>query len=320
MARPFVKWTGGKRSLLPDLEKVIGEVCKGKDCKGKDCKGQAIQAYHEPFIGGGALFFHLATEGLLRDALLTNQIHLADANTRLMRTYRAIQRDVEGVVKELQGHARCHSKDHFHVVRGFEGIDLEEDTVVAGWFIYINKTGFNGLYRVNRSGRCNTPWGKKERFTPDEEGLRECAAALQGVNLGVCDFAHGAKRSISVPSDDKGSTSDPLTLWYADPPYLAGPDDKSGFVSFNNKGWTWSDVGRLRGLADELVQEGVVVIVNQPDTPAVRELWTGWTMLEVQARRSVSRDGAGRGKTGELILVGAGEKGDAKGGAKGGAQ
>ncbi len=171
-AKPFLKWVGGKRQLLREITRHAP---------------RSFGRYHEPFVGGGALFFHLR-ESHACPAFLT------DRNERLIRTYRGVQHDVEGVIKLLEEHERRHSKPYFLEMRDQRDIDSATTTEVAAWMIYLNRTGYNGLYRVNSSNVFNVPFGKyvKPRIC-DADNLRACARALVRTELETHRLRVGAR-------------------------------------------------------------------------------------------------------------------------------
>jgi DNA adenine methylase len=200
--KPYLKWAGWRRRQVLLLQARIPAK---------------FGTYFEPFIGGGALFF----------ATQPKWATLSDANERLVRTYVALRDNVEGVIDILRRYP--HDKAFFDAVRKQSAtIDGEEDAEVAAWFIYSNRTSFNGLYRVNQQNHFNTPFGKYKNPTIcDETLLRSCSKALQGVTLKHAKFEEAllaAKRG---------------DLVYADPPYL--PTSKtSSFTSYTANGF---DVG-----------------------------------------------------------------------------
>ena len=153
VARPFLKWAGGKRQLIRELCRFV--------------PGQ-FGTYHEPFVGGGALFFHLKPKRAV----------LSDSNARLVRTYQGIQNSVDEVIALLRSYP--HDKSFFLKLRALP-IDDQSDAELAAWFIFLNKTGFNGLYRVNRKNIFNVPFGDNAHTRVlDEDNLRACSAALMG--------------------------------------------------------------------------------------------------------------------------------------------
>jgi DNA adenine methylase len=263
-ATPFLKWVGGKRQLLPEIRKHVPEK---------------FGRYVEPFLGGGAVFFDLSPVGGTR---------LGDANGELVGTYRAVRDDVEEVIKTLHAHARLHSAKHYYHVRGL-GSDLTGPALAAR-MIYLNKTGFNGLYRVNRSGGFNVPIGSYKNPTVcDEANLRACARALQGVDLVQADFTLVAEPARSGD------------FVYFDPPYVP-VGGTSDFTSFTAAGFGIADQERLVDFAGRLKASGVHVLLSNADLPAVRELYRGFEMRAVQARRNINSNGGKRGAVGELLI------------------
>lgn len=264
--RPFLKWVGGKRQLLARIHRHLPKELSG--------------TYHEPFVGGGALFFNLRPEKAV----------LSDANERLIRTYRGVRDDVERVVALLRGYP--HDKKFFLEARQWP-IDGGTDAEVAAWMIYLNKTGFNGLYRVNRSNVFNVPFGRYVRPTIcDEHNLRACSAALAGVDLRHEGFEAVHERA--RPGD----------LVYFDPPYV--PLSKtSSFTSYTAAGFGPDQQVRLRDLALALKQRGVQVVLSNSDSKEVRALYRdGFRIVRVPATRAVNARASARGKkVGEVVIV-----------------
>lgn len=234
--------------------------------------------YYEPFLGGGALFF----------ALQPRRAVLADRNERLIRTYKGVRDQVGEVIRLLRGYP--HDPAFFYSLRDRD-IDAATDAEVAAWFIYLNKTGFNGLYRVNRDNRFNVPFGRYAKpAICDETTLRACAAALARADLRVADFeatVEGAK-----PGD----------FVYFDPPYVP-LSATSQFTSYTSDGFGPEHQQRLRDRAAALKERGVHVLLSNSSAPLVRELYRdGFEVIEVSALRSVNSKGAGRGPIVELAI------------------
>ena len=263
-ARPFIKWVGGKRQLLTELRRHVPE---------------RFGRYFEPFVGGGALFFDLAPSAAM----------LADANERLIRTYHGVRDHVDAVIGLLRSYP--HDEAFYYLMRGVD-IDAKLDAEVAAWFIYLNKTGFNGLYRVNKRNRFNVPFGSHSNPTIcDEEHLRACSAALAGTALEVADFE--AAVSSAVAGD----------LVYFDPPYVP-MTATSNFTSYTSGGFTPADQLRLRNVALDLAERGVHVILSNSSAGAVRELYAnGFAVHEVASRRAVNSKASARGAVKELVMV-----------------
>ncbi|MDP6931376.1 MAG: DNA adenine methylase [Myxococcota bacterium] len=274
-ARPFLKWVGGKRSLVTRLREHLPAH---------------VRRYYEPFVGGGALFFSLAQEGP-GSTLGTARPTLSDRNERLIRTYRAVRDQVDPLVECLQDHASHHSKEFFLELRDRE-IDRETDDVaVAAWLIYLNRTAFNGLYRVNSKGRFNVPFGRYVRpRICDEDNLRACSRILQGVELRVAAY------------DEATEGARARDLVYFDPPYVP-VSTTSSFTSYTRDGFTLDDQVGLRDLALELKDRGVHVVLSNSDTPTVRELYDqGFQWRPVAVKRAINSVGSQRGPVGELII------------------
>ncbi len=270
---PFLKWAGGKRRVVPHLRKHLP---------------QRFGAYHEPFLGGGALFFRLAA---LNRPPFEGAV-LADGNLRLMRCYRAIRDDVEQVIRLLELYTAAHSKDFFYAFRSTD-IDLGTDYEVAAWLIYLNRTAFNGLYRVNKKGGFNVPFGKY--VNPNicrAEHLRACSALLDGVALEHEGFEAVLGRA--QPGD----------AVYFDPPYVP-LSDTAAFTSYTSGGFGHDDQVRLRDVALELAGAGVRVLLSNHDTPVVRELYNKehFGLHVVPVARAINSKGSKRGKVDELVIV-----------------
>lgn len=271
IATPFLKWVGGKRRVLPEIFKDMPEM---------------FQHYYEPFIGGGALFFHLRSHGLLMD----HQITISDANLRLVRTYKAIRDDIGGVIERLSVYKERHCKEFFYDMRDVDVDRKRSNTDVAAWMIYLNKTGFNGLYRVNKKNKFNTPFGSYANPNIcDESNLRACSYALQNVEILHAYFDHLSKR---VKKND---------FVYFDPPYVPVSLTAS-FTAYTNDGFGSLEQTILRDLAREIKEKGAYVTLSNSDHPFVRELYKGFRVRSIQVGRAINSKGDARGKVGELII------------------
>lgn len=262
--RPFLKWVGGKRQIIASLLERVPQLGKG--------------TYHEPFVGGGALFF----------ALRPAKAILSDTNQRLVRTYVGVRDHVDEVVKLLKRYP--HDPVFFQKMRERD-IDAESDAQVAAWMIYLNKTGYNGLYRVNSRNRFNVPFGRYVKPTIcDEPNLRACSAALQGVKIEHEDFAGVLKRA------RKGD------FVYFDPPYVP-LSATSYFTSYTADGFGPEQQVRLRDVAKQLKGKGIKVLLSNSSAGFVREIYADhFAMEEVEASRNVNCRGDGRGRILELVI------------------
>jgi DNA adenine methylase len=262
--RPFLKWAGGKRQLLPSLI----ERAPSKP-----------RHYFEPFVGGGALFFELRPANAV----------LADVNKRLIRAYRGVRSSVGQVIRLLRSYP--HDPAFFYRFRE-ANIDDGTDAEVAAWFIYLNKTGFNGLYRVNRDNRFNVPFGRYANPTIcDEPTLRACSAALAEADLRVDDFE-------AVVEEAKAGD-----FVYFDPPYVP-LSATSSFTSYTSGGFGDPEQTRLRDAARRLKERGVRILLSNSSAPSVRKLYAdGFDIIEVSATRLVNSKASARGAIVELLIT-----------------
>ena len=275
-AQPFVKWAGGKRQLLPELRKRVPA---------------SYRRYHEPFVGAGALFFDLKPSA---------GVYLSDANTRLIRTYKALQSAaVTNVIHALHRIAEAYSdpegnrKAYFEQTREAcpdEGTDVE----MAAWFIFMNKTCFNGMYRVNKDNTFNVPHGRHKNVPMicDEANLMAVNEAL--------DFKTFISNADFRTSAQKAKEGD---FVYFDPPY-APVSATADFTTFTADGFTEADQSDLRDLALSLKRRGVHVLISNSNAEPIRKLYTGdeWTIDEVEAKRSINSKGNKRGPVIELLI------------------
>lgn len=262
-AIPYLKWAGGKRSMLRHLLLLVPS---------------SYGTYYEPFVGGGALFF----------ALQPPKAVISDINRRLVRSYVAVRDDVEAVITLLRTYP--YEKEFFLKMRAVP-IDDRSDVEVAAWLIYLNRTCFNGLYRVNRDNVFNVPFGRYANPTIcDEANLRACSEALKGVTIAREPFETVLKRA--APGD----------FVYFDPPYLP-ISATSSFTGYSPDGFGLRDHERLRDVALDLKARGVHVLISNSAAPAIRDLYAdGFEVTEVLANRAINANGEGRGKIPELII------------------
>ncbi|MBM4363608.1 MAG: DNA adenine methylase [Deltaproteobacteria bacterium] len=267
--RPVLKWAGGKTSSLPEILAAL----PGK-----------IDTYYEPFVGGGAVFFALASEGRFERAVL------GDGNSELVDLYRALKKDVGAVIALLRRYR--YDSDQYYEVRAQrpEDLDLPER---AARTIYLNKTGFNGLYRVNAQGLFNVPFGRHANPTIcDEPLLRTVASALRSARakLEVADFARTVRDA--KPGD----------AVYLDPPY-APVSATANFTAYRGGGFGEEEQERLAKLLGELSRRKVHAVLSNSDTELTRRLYTGWDIREVEVARRINSRGTGRGAVTELLVV-----------------
>jgi DNA adenine methylase len=259
--KPFLKWAGGKQALVARLLEAFP---------------QGFRRYYEPFLGGGSVFF------TLRPPLAV----LCDRNEWLVATYLALRDHVEAV-EECLGELRNTREDYLRI-RDIDPLALEPPRRAAH-FIYLNKTGFRGLFRVNKRGRFNVPYGAYERRYADPENLRRVAAALRDVTVRTGDFERGLE---GIEAGD---------FAYIDPPYykLGGYSD---FDRYTPTRFDESDHRRLARYCVHLDQKRVSWAVSNSDTPLVRELFDGFCIRRLHARREINLSAANRSVV-ELLIT-----------------
>ncbi len=264
-ARPFVKWAGGKSQLLPAYVTYLPSLSQ-------------IQRYFEPFLGGAAVFFYLQPE----------QAFLSDSNAELINLYSVVQDRVEELIVELTAYQN--DEDFYYAVRSKDPGSLTPIQNAAR-FIYLNKTCYNGLYRVNSSGQFNVPFGRYVNPTIcDAEVLRSASLALSGVSLTVADFEKAL------------SSASARDFIYFDPPYH--PVTKtSSFTSYTMGKFGDDEQHRLARIFKELDQKGCLVMLSNSDTPLIRELYKAYKIIEIQANRAINSNPEKRGKITELLII-----------------
>ena len=262
---PFLKWAGGKRQLLPELLKEAP---------------RQIDTYYEPFIGGGALFFALAAEGRFRRAVL------ADCNQDLISCYQALQHDVNQVIAALL--RMSISEEEYYKVRATDPATLEPSERAART-IYLNKVGYNGLYRVNSRGLFNVPFGHHRKpVICDQPRLQVAAAALQGVELVCRDFAETV------------SDAQARDFVYFDPPYVP-VSVTSSFTAYADR-FGLAEQERLANMLRTLGEREVPALLSNSDCPATRDLYRGLRPRSVQVRRAINSVASRRGPVSELLV------------------
>lgn len=269
VASPIVKWVGGKTKLLPDLLARMPE---------------RFGRYYEPFAGGAALFFRLAPKRAV----------LADSNPDLIGLYTAVANDVNAVIRRLQAHRDEHDEAHYYEMRTrWNDRDQQWSTPErAAAFIYLNKTCFNGLWRVNRSGAFNVPIG---RYTDPPicvpEALRAAQQVLARAEIRRADYRTAVKDA--KPGD----------FLYFDPPYDP-VTTTANFTSYTANAFGPDEQRALADTARELVARGCYVMLSNSDTPFMRSIYKGFRVERVKCARAINSNAAKRGEVDELIITG----------------
>jgi DNA adenine methylase len=265
VCRPFLKWAGGKGQLIGQLRPLFPT---------------RFGRYFEPFVGSGAVFFAIAPRVAV----------LSDVNRELIDCYRAVQKHVEEVIAALSVHE--YDERYYYRVRQMDPASMTLPERAART-IFLNKTGYNGLYRVNRSGEYNVPFGRhiNPGFRhPDRlDNLRACSLALRGVGLKVRDFA------------DLVRDARPGDFVYFDPPYVPA-SRTADFTAYAAGGFGWDEQERLAEVFCALTKKGVFGMLSNSDTAAVRKLYASFRIDAVLASRSINSRGDRRGKVGEVVV------------------
>ncbi len=265
--RPFLKWAGGKGRLLGQYEPFLPA---------------AIDTYYEPFLGGGALFFHLA--GRMQRAVL------GDINPELVNVYCCVRDQVEPLIRHLWDHQRRHNPSYYYEVRQRQA--LRSPIERAARLIYLNKTCYNGLYRENSQGHFNVPVGNyKNPAICDPSLLRAASAALQIAELQTFSFEELRSRSLS-----------PQDFVYFDPPYHP-ISPTSSFTGYSRYGFTSDDQIRLARVFATLSTRGQRVMLSNSDCEFIRQLYPDFSLHPIQAARAINSRAGRRGKIGELLIT-----------------
>lgn len=261
-ALPFVKWAGGKRSITSKISELLPSN---------------IEVYHEPFVGGGAVFF--AFEHMIKNATL------ADLNEELILAYQVIANDTDVLIEALLKHEHNHHKVEGYYLKIRDGQEPKNAIDRVSRFLYLNKTCFNGLYRVNKSGRFNVPEGKYTNpKICDPANLKDVSSVLKKAVLKVGQF----DKTISPQNGD---------FVYCDPPY------DGTFSGYQSDGFKTTDQKRLKKSVDTWTDQGAFVMVSNSDTQLIRELYKDYHVYSITAQRSINSNGRKRGQIPEVLIT-----------------
>ena len=260
---PFLKWAGGKRWLVAYHSDWL-----------RKSEGRHI----EPFLGSGAVYFHLAPD----------QSVLSDSNKELIETYRAIRDDPDSVVRQLKIHQNQHSDDYYYEIRARKP---RTPSTRAARFLYLNRTCFNGLYRVNLYGEFNVPKGTKSAVILPSDDFFATSQLLQTAELFATDFEETIE---DVKAND---------FIYVDPPYTV-KHNNNNFVKYNEHIFSWSDQNRLSKCILKAAQRGAHVLISNADHPSIRELYKNkiWAKLSVDRFSRLAASSDFRRDTTELVI------------------
>jgi len=292
---PFMKWAGGKRKHCARITELL---LQGR---------QRIEgAYHEPFLGGGAEALHL----LSMSVLPAERFILSDANRELAATWCCVQAQPQALTARLDALARAYAPEHlegeeaiahaeafYYKVRGAKG---KSPVAVAARFLFLNRAGFNGLYRVNSKGGFNVPWGHSvTRDVVRAESLAAVHRVIAGAHVSIqrTDYLDAFRQAVAGD------------IIYADPPYVSAAKAGKGFTAYTPGGFLREDQVALATFATGAIERGVRVVLSNHDTATVRDLYheaDGWTLEPVGETRRINSNGAGRGKVAALLIHGGG--------------
>ena len=264
----FVKWAGGKKQLLEQFEPYFPKT---------------IERYFEPFVGGGAVAFYVIKH------YAPKKVYLSDSNEELINTYNVIKKNVEELIKELKEYKNQHSKEFYYKIRAENPKSLS-NLLRAVRFIYLNKTCFNGLYRVNSKGEFNVPIGSYTNpAIVDEKELREISRLLKNAKI-------EAKQFTEIKDNVKEND-----FVYFDPPYY--PVKEDSFTTYTKEHFLDEEQKALAELFKRLDKKGAKVMLSNSDSDFIKNLYEGYKINFVQATRMINCDANGRGKINEVVIT-----------------
>ncbi len=265
MAEAFLKWAGGKKWFINNESHRLPDV-------------DSFNRYIEPFLGGGSVFFHLEPAVSL----------LSDYNQELIRTYIVLRDSFENLYELLEAHQRNNSKEYYYEIRKLEPKDHVE---AAARMIYLNKACFNGIYRVNKKGEFNVPYGSYRSITFDFQKLKKASNALKNAEIVAREY------NLSIDEAKEGD------FVFCDPPYALKTAES--FVGYNANTFGWEDQIKLAESLQRAAEQGVKVMVTNVDAPEVRALYNEATFsIDMVSRKcTIAGGNAGRKKYSELIAT-----------------
>jgi len=276
LVRPFLKWAGGKRQLLPEIRARLPDNIHSLK-------------YYEPFVGAGALFFDLQPKRAV----------INDSNRELILVYNVIKNNIDELIEALKNHTAQNNENYYYLIRE-QDRDRKTyaaltETEKAARVIYLNKTCYNGLYRVNSRGLFNVPYG---RYTNpaicDESGLRAVSGYLNNegsdINIMEGDFTAATENA----RED--------SFVYFDPPYHSPANNN--FTGYQAGGFGEEEQKRLRDVFITCTDAGALCLLSNSDTPLIRELYNNekFEIITLRAKRTINSDASGRGKTSEVLI------------------
>lgn len=261
----FLKWPGGKRWLIKKTDELLPDM-------------NTVQRYIEPFLGGGSIFFHLEPKEAL----------LSDINEDLINAYLVIRNDWENLFQLLQKYQDQHSEEFYYFIRSSKP---RTPIKKAARFIYLNRTCWNGLYRVNKKGQFNVPIGTKTNVILENDNFERLSNLLKTVDVRVCDF--------EVTIDQAGEGD----FVFIDPPYTV-KHNLNGFIKYNETIFSWQDQIRLKNAVVRAISRGAKVLITNANHESIEKLYSGCGSLHCLKRKSViAGKSEARGSYSELAIT-----------------
>ncbi|MCR5540687.1 MAG: Dam family site-specific DNA-(adenine-N6)-methyltransferase [Ruminococcus sp.] len=262
--RPFLKWPGGKQWLISKYSYIFPKQ---------------FNLYIEPFLGGGSVFFHLLPEKAI----------IADVNNDLINTYQVMARNPKKLKSLLELHQDNHCKEYYYIIRN----TLPNNRIDrAARFLYLNRTCYNGMYRVNKDGLFNVPIGTKNNFIYDVDNFIEYGESLRNIHILTQDFVS------TIHNAEMGD------LIFADPPYAIS-DNQSGFIKYNDKLFSWKDQKRLLKSLIKARDRGANIVLTNEYNHQIQEMYqqNGFFTHTLKRYSSISGNSDGRGQKLELLVL-----------------
>jgi len=261
---PFLRWAGGKRWLVQRLRNVLDIHAYG--------------SYHEPFLGGGAMLFHFRP----------NHAYISDANDELINAYKNVRDNIEGVINSIQKFG-CGESSYYKI----RALKTDDPVILAARFIYLNQLSYNGIYRVNKKGEYNVPWGKRDNYIFDYSNLRKISSYLnqKSIQISHKDF----DETLSLVQKD--------ALVFLDPPYTCS-DINNPFIQYNQKSFSNKDQQRLSSFIDKVKAKGAYYILTNANHEKIREIFDkGDIVIELTRSSGIGGRNARRGDYRECIFT-----------------
>lgn len=261
---PFLKWAGGKRWLISNSTITFPEMLEA-------------DRYLEPFLGGGAVFFHLKP----------SNGYLSDINDELINSYINVRDNWADLIDILLKYDKCHSQEFYYQIRASKPRTYLKR---AARFIYLNRTCWNGLYRVNKKGEFNVPIGTKTRVVLESDNFQELSSLLSNIDIVACDFEE---------TIDKAIEGDFL---FIDPPYTV-KHNMNGFVKYNENIFSWDDQIRLKNAVIRAINRGVWVLLLNANHSSIKTLYKGvGEMITLERASVIAGNSEARGVYSELAI------------------